>query len=353
KNLKGVYNLYEQNLVLFQPHSKQSDDDVIKIENIHSKELDEQIGEDTAETLRSELELVEGVYPEFSVTDYLNGEVSPVFYGSAVNNFGVKELLDCFIEIAPHPLPAKTESREVSPFEKELSGFVFKIHANLDPNHRNRIAFLKIVSGKFERNKSYKHVRLQKQLKISSPTAFMADKKNIIDEAFPGDIVGIPDSGNFKIGDALTSGEDLVFKGIPSFSPELFKYVENADPMKAKQLYKGLEQLTDEGVAQLFTMKSNGRKIIGTVGALQFDVIQHRLQHEYGAKCRYEPLNMYKACWITSENKEQLEEFKKRKHQYMAEDKQKRDVFLALSAFALQMAQQDYPEIEFHFKSDF
>ncbi len=223
----------------------------------------------------------------------------------------------------------------------------------MDPNHRNRIAFVKVCSGKFERNKAYRHVQLGKDLKFSSPTAFMADKKSIIDEAYPGDIIGIPDSGNFKISDSLSEGEKVVFKGIPSFSPELFRYIENDDPMKAKQLAKGIDQLMDEGVAQLFVNQFNNRKIIGTVGALQFEVIQYRLLHEYGAACRYEPISLYKACWIESDDPAELEEFKKRKVQYMAKDKHGRDVFLAESGYMLQMAQEAFEKIRFHFTSEF
>ncbi len=223
----------------------------------------------------------------------------------------------------------------------------------MDPNHRYCIAFVKICSGKFERNAPYKHIRLGKTLKFAAPTAFMAQKKNVVDEAYPGDIVGIPDTGNFKIGDTITSGENLHFKGLPSFSPEMFKYIENADPMKSKQLDKGVQQLMDEGVAQLFTNQFNGRRIIGTVGQLQFEVIQYRLEHEYGAQCRWEPISLYKACWIESDDAEALAAFKKRKFQFMATDKEGRDVFLADSNYVLQMAQSDFPKIRFHFSSEF
>ncbi len=351
-DFQGVYNLFEKNLYLFTP-SKQSLEEGISINDIHSTKVDEYIGQRAANKLREELELIEGVYPQFNVSTYLNAEVAPVFFGSALNNFGVRELLHCFLKIAPSPLPSKAESRMVYPEEEKFSGFVFKIHANMDPNHRNRIAFVKVCSGKFERNKNFRHVQLGKDLKFSSPTAFMADKKSIIDEAYPGDIVGIPDSGNFKIGDSLSEGEKLTFKGLPSFSPELFRYIENDDPMKSKQLAKGIDQLMDEGVAQLFVNQFNNRKIIGTVGALQFEVIQYRLLHEYSAACRYEPINLYKACWIRSDNPAELSDFKNRKNQYMAKDKYGRDVFLADSAYMLQLAQENFKNIEFHFTSEF
>ncbi len=349
---KGVYNMYEQKLNLFSGDDKQGIEDSIEFTDINSDELDKYIAPFT-DTFREDLDLVNGVYPELDRDEYLSGNLAPVFFGSALNNFGVKELLNCFLDVAPSPKPIATKGREVDPFEAKLTGFVFKIHANLDPNHRDRLAFVKICSGKFERNKAYKHTRLNKNLKFSSPTSFMAEKKSIIDVAYPGDIVGVHDTGNFKIGDTLTEGEDLQFKGLPSFSPELFQYVENGDPMKYKQLSKGLDQLMDEGVAQLFTNSFNGRKIIGTVGALQFDVIQFRLKHEYGASCRYEAIQLHKACWIQCDDKAILDDFKKRKHQNMATDKHGRDVFLADSSYTLQMAQDRFPKIKFHFKSEF
>ena len=349
---KGVYNIYEHGLDLFTP-SKQTISERIEIDNIDSPEIDKLVGERDAAKLREDIDLINGVYPEFSVDEYLQGKVAPVFFGSALNTFGVKELLDCFVKIAPSPKPVVAEEREVSPEEDSFSGFVFKIHANMDPNHRSCIAFVKICSGKFERNTGYRHVRSDKVMKFAAPTAFMAQKKSVVEEAYPGDIVGIPDTGNFKIGDTLTSGELLHFKGLPSFSPEMFKYIENADPMKSKQLEKGIKQLMDEGVAQLFTSTFNGRKIIGTVGQLQFEVIQYRLLHEYGAQCRWEPLSMYKACWIESDDAEALEAFKKRKHQFMALDKEGRDVFMADSNYVLQMARNDFPKIRFHFASEF
>ncbi len=348
---KGVYNLYRNSLDLFKP-SRQVVTESINLD-IESPELENHIGDNLSNTLREEIELVTEVYSEFDREEYLAGKLAPVFFGSALNNFGVKELLDCFVEIAPSPRKVQAEERVVDPYEPTFSGFVFKIHANMDPNHRSRIAFVKICSGQFERNVNYKHVRFNRMMKFSSPTAFMAQKKEILDEAFAGDIVGLPDTGNFKIGDTLTSGEDLHFKGLPSFSPEMFKYIENADPMKSKQLQKGIEQLMDEGVAQLFTNQFNGRKIIGTVGQLQFEVIEYRLLHEYGAQCRWEPIQLYKACWIESEDKEQLADFKKRKYQYMAHDKQGRDVFLAESNYILMMAQQDFKNIKFHFASEY
>lgn len=354
-DFKGIYNIWEKNINLFTGDSRKDIEDTIEISDLSSSDLNQLIGDKAAHKLREEVELVEGIYPEFNKEDYLNGKLQPVFFGSALNNFGVRELLDCFIEIAPQPRPKQSEERLVLPNEPKFTGFVFKIHANMDPNHRDRLAFIKIVSGKFERNTPYLHVRHNKKLKFSSPNAFFAEKKEIVDVSYPGDIVGLHDTGNFKIGDTLTEGEVLNYKGIPSFSPEHFRYINNADPMKAKQLFKGIDQLMDEGVAQLFTLDLNGRKVIGTVGALQYEVIQYRLEHEYGAKCSYEPLNVYKACWIEPDNpkSEEFKEFLRVKQKFMARDKHDQLVFLADSSFSLQMTQQKYPNIKFHFTSEY
>ena len=354
QRFKGVYNLYEKNLRLFLPHSKFSEgEEYVGIDDLSDPNLEKQIGEKPATELREEVNIIEEVYPGFEQEAYLNGKISPVFFGSAINNFGVKELLDCFVRIAPSPLPRETEERLVKPGEDQFSGFVFKIHANIDPKHRDRIAFLRICSGKFERNTNYLHIRQNRKMKFANPTSFMAERKEVIEEAYPGDIIGLYDSGNFKIGDTLTGGESLHFKGIPSFSPEQFRYVNNADPLKAKQLAKGLVQLMDEGVAQLFTKEQNGRKIIGTVGALQFEVIQYRLEHEYGAKCNYEPVNLHKACWVQCEDDVEYKAFLKRRARDIAVDKDGKVVFLAESAWALQMAQENFPKVEFYFTSEF
>lgn len=352
RSFRGVYNRYERDLSLFRAN-KQVVTERVKYDDLSDPKLVEELGADLAGKLQEELELVEGVYPEFDKASYLRGETAPVFFGSALNNFGIQELLDCFVRIAPCPQPIESVERIIEPSEEAFSGFVFKIHANMDPNHRSAIAFVKVCSGRFERNASYRHIRLDKTMRFSAPTAFMAQKKETVDEAFAGDIIGLPDTGNFKIGDTLTEGEQLHFRGLPSFSPELFKYIENEDPMKQKQLQKGIDQLMGEGVAQLFVNQFSGRKIIGTVGQLQFEVIEYRLLHEYGAKCRWEPISLYKACWIESDKPETLEHFKRRKQQYMARDIEGRDVFLADSNYVLMMARQDFPDIRFHFTSEF
>lgn len=284
----------------------------------------------------------------------MKGDLQPVFFGSALNNFGVRELLDAFIEIAPMPQPKESDKRIVEPEEEKFSGFVFKIHANMDPKHRDRLAFVKIVSGTFKRNENYLLVRENKKMKFASPNAFFADKKEIVDESFPGDIVGLHDTGNFRIGDTLTAGEVMSFRGIPSFSPEHFRFINNDDPLKAKQLAKGIDQLMDEGVAQLFTMEMNGRKIIGTVGALQYEVIQYRLEHEYGAKCSYEPINIHKACWVEADEKsDEFKEFARLRQRFLARDKYDQLVFLADSSFTITMNQEKFPNIKLHFISEF
>ncbi len=354
-DFQGIYNLWEKNINLFSGDSRKNIEETIAFDDVQNPELEKIIGQKPADKLREELELIDEVYPKFDRDWYLEGKLQPVFFGSALNNFGVRELLDCFIEIAPSPRPKDSETREVKPEETKMSGFVFKIHANMDPKHRDRLAFVKIVSGTFERNKPYLHVRQGKNLKFSSPNAFFAEKKEIVDISYPGDIVGLHDTGNFKIGDTLTEGEPISFKGIPSFSPEHFRYINNADPMKAKQLDKGIDQLMDEGVAQLFTLEMNNRKVIGTVGALQYEVIQYRLEHEYGAKCTYENFPVHKACWVKPDDpkNDEFKEFKRIKQKFLAHDKFGQLVFLADSDFTIQMTQSKYPSVKLYFTSEF
>lgn len=352
KDFKGVYNLHDKNIRLFAASTKADEENTISITDLNDSILDAKIGERDAATLREDVELIDGVYGELNADDYLNGEVAPVFFGSAVNNFGVKEMLETFIRIAPVPRDRETSVREVNVDEDKFSGFVFKIHANLDPKHRDRIAFLRVCSGKFERNKYFHHVRLGKDVRFSNPYSFMARSKDIIEDAYPGDVVGLFDTGNFKIGDTLTEGEDFYFTGIPSFSPEIFKELVNKDPMKTKQLEKGIRQLTDEGVAQMFTQFGGNKKIIGCVGELQFEVIQYRLLHEYGAACEFRTLPFYKACWLTSKDQKKLDEFLRFKQQNSAEDKDGHAVYLAQSEWFLNTEMQNNPDIEFHFTSE-
>lgn len=353
QNFKGVYNLYDKSLNLFSVNKTKIERDIVAIDDLDSPVLDRQVGERDANQLREDVELIEGVYDAFDRQAYLDADVAPVFFGSAVNNFGVQELLDTFCDIAPATLPRPTDVRIITPTDKKFSGFVFKIHANLDPKHRDRIAFLRVCSGIFERNKFYHHVRLDKDVRFSNPYNFMAQSKDVIDEAFPGDVVGLYDTGNFKIGDTLTEGEDFFFQGIPSFSPEIFKELINMDPLKSKQLEKGIQQLTDEGVAQLFLIQPGNRKVVGTVGDLQFEVIQYRLEHEYGAKCRFDSMPISKACWITSDNPVKLQEYIRLKGTQIGYDKDEHPVFLAESDWMLRMNIQNNPDIQFHQTSEF
>jgi peptide chain release factor 3 len=349
---KGVFLLHNQSLNLFEADKTKKAADYINIDDLDDERLDTIIGEADATQLREDVELINGVFEPFDNDLYAEGLLAPVFFGSALNNFGIQEMLDTFVEIAPSPRPRSTDVRDIEPLEPKMTGFIFKIHANLDPNHRDRIAFLRVCSGTFERNKFYIHSRLGKKMRFSNPYTFLADSKEVTQFAYPGDVVGLYDTGNFKIGDGLTEGEKLEFKGIPSFSPELFREVVNMDPMKSKQLEKGLNQLTDEGVAQLFTQQPGNRKIIGVVGELQFEVIQYRLEHEYNAKARFDAVNYHKACWMTGDEAK-IREFIKYKPQDVVLDKDENLVYLAQTAYLLQMAMRNNSGIEFHETSEF
>ncbi|MFH0992639.1 MAG: peptide chain release factor 3 [bacterium] len=350
---QGVYNLFEKQLELFSPNKTKISDDIISIDDLASPLLDEQVGADSAAKLREDVRMIEGVYEPFDVEHYRDAYLAPVFFGSAINNFGVKELLETFVAIAPSPQPRETSIRIVDPAEDRFSGFIFKIHANLDPNHRNRIAFCRVCSGRFERNKFYFHTRLEKELRFGAPTSFMANEKSVIEEAWPGDVVGLYDTGNFKIGDTLTEGEQYSYKGIPRFSPEIFRQLVNRNPFKSKQLEKGIRQLTDEGVAQLFLRQQGNVKIVGAVGEMQFEVIKFRLLHEYGAECDLEPLEIYKAFWFTSANNEQLQRFQSFKAHHIAYDKDELPVFLAEGTWSFNSAREMFPDIDFHLTSEF
>jgi peptide chain release factor 3 len=352
-DFKGVYNLYEKSLYLFNVNKTKVEKEVLAIDDLSSPTLDKQVGERDANQLREDAELIEGVYGDLNRQDYLEAKVAPVFFGSAVNNFGIRELLDTFTKIAPATGKRATDVRVIDPLENKFTGFIFKIHANLDPKHRDRIAFLRVCSGIFERNKFYHHVRLDKNLRFNNPYNFMGQGKDVVDEAFPGDVIGLYDTGNFKIGDTLSEGEDIFYQGMPSFSPEIFRELINLDPMKSKQLEKGIQQLTDEGVAQLFIQQPGSRKMVGTVGELQFDVIQYRLEHEYSAKCRFDAAPFTKACWITCDDKKKLAEYVRLKGMQIAIDKDGNHVFLAESDWILRMNIQNNPDIQFHFTSEF
>lgn len=350
---QGVYDLFDHDLRLFEAGKTKREAKAERIEDLSDPRLEQLLGEGPTAELRSEVELVNGVYDPLDLGAYRRGEVAPVFFGSAFNNFGVREVLDTFIRIAPPPGPRDTDQGAVKPEDPEFSGFVFKIHANLDPNHRDRVAFLRICSGEFKRNTFYHHVRLGKELRFSNPTAFLAAQKTLVDEAWPGDVIGLFDTGNFKIGDTLTGGSIFQFRGIPSFSPEMFRELVNLDPMRSKQLEKGIRQLTEEGVAQLFTQQPGNKKIVGCVGELQFDVIRYRLEHEYGASCSFQAIAAHKACWLTSDDPAALQSFIRMKTTQVVQDKDDNPVFMAPSAYMLQLEQRNNPEITFHFTNEF
>ena len=351
KTFKGVYNRYSNELVLYQPHASAKDAPTIVMRDVSDPQLITYIGADAADQLRADLDLL-AVYPAFDHAAYRDGTVTPVFFGSALNNFGVRELLHAFIDMAPEPCARQTSMGSLGPSHPAFTGFVFKIHANIDPKHRDRIAFLRVCSGQFERHKKYFHVRSQKSIRSVNPTAFMAQSKTVIDVAYPGDIIGLHDTGQLKIGDTITEGEAFHFLGIPAFSPELFKVVKNLDPMKAKQLKKGVQQLMEEGVAQLFHRYIDGQMIIGTVGALQFDVIQYRLEHEYQALCRFEPLSHTKATWITAEDDTVLDAFIRRRKNQVATDNNGRYVFLTDTPWSLEREIAEQTDIQFQFTAD-
>lgn len=347
-SFRGVYNIYENSFTHFSPNKQRIEDDVDVFNGIDDPELYERFGDDVL-SLKEDLELIHGAYDHFEVNDYLQGNTAPVFFGSALNNFGVKELLDTFIKIAPNPQARETTNGNVKPDNEEFSGFIFKIHANIDPKHRNRIAFLRVCSGKFERNKFYHHVRLKREIKFPNPASFMAQDKTTIDEAYPGDVIGLYDVGNFKIGDTLTEGSEFMYKGIPTFSPEKFKELQLADPFKSKQLDKGIRQLTDEGLAQVFIQNTGNRKVVGTVGDLQFDVLEYRLLNEYGAACRFRPLNYYKACWVIYEKPADINELQRLQSHNLFLDKHNNLVFMAESAYSLNTAKEKNPKAQFLF----
>lgn len=350
KDFKGVYDLVNKRLNLFKPHTKQ-DQNLVELTDLDDPKLLEVIDAGLAEKLKEDVALITEVYPAFDLELYRGGTITPIFFGSALNNFGVKEMLDCFIDIAPYPMARETQGGMVEPMDAKFSGLIFKIHANIDPKHRDRIAFLRICSGKFERNKWYNHVQGDKPFRSANPTAFMAQEKQVVDVAYPGDIIGLHDTGILKIGDSLTDGADYEFRGIPSFSPEIFKVVVNLDPLRYKQLKKGLVQLCEEGVAQVFTRHLDQKQIVGVVGNLQFDVIAYRLEHEYGAACRFDPLGFVKATWLGCDDAT-LHAFSQTRREQIAYDKDERPVFLTKTQWSLDREIQENPEIEFRFTSE-
>lgn len=353
RRFKGVYNLLEKRLLLFRAGEDRLPTDLVAVDDLEDKKLDALVGESEAARLREDVALLREVYPPFDVEEYLAGLATPVFFGSALNNFGVRELLDNLVSFAPAPRAKEAEEREVEPSEEKFTGFVFKIHANLNPHHRDRIAFLRICSGRFERNKMYRHVRSGKTFRSANPTAFMAQNREIIDEAWAGDIIGLHDTGTFAIGDTITEGESLNFVGIPSFAPQIFQIIRNADPLKEKQFHKGLNQLAEEGVIQIFSKLDNpNTRVLGVVGRLQLDVLQSRLVDEYGASCIYDPVDYTLCRWITSEAPKKLEDFIDEHHRKILVDVRGTRAVMADSEWSLNRMMQMNPDIRFHTTSD-
>ncbi len=351
KSFKGTYNLHRKELSLFTPGSSRVEKARI-ISDLDDPALREALGRQ-AEELREDLALLEGAANPFDMEHYLRANQTPVFFGSAINNFGVKELLDTFVEIAPSPLPRPATTRIVAPEENTFSGFVFKIQANMDPSHRDRLAFLRICSGKFERGMKMRHHRIGKDLTVANPVIFMAQERALAEEAWPGDIIGIHNHGTIKIGDTFTEKELLKFTGIPSFAPEHFRRVRLQSPLKVKQLQKGLLQLTEEGAVQLFRPLSRNDYILGAVGILQFDVTVARLKAEYGVEADYEPVEWTTARWVTCKDKKRLEEFERMHRNFLALDGEGNLAFLADGEWRLRHVSEKCPEIEFHKTSEF
>ncbi|MBN1627478.1 MAG: peptide chain release factor 3 [Deltaproteobacteria bacterium] len=346
KGFRGVYNLYMRELHLFTPGLDTRTREGISINDLSDVRLDQLLGS-SAKELRADVELLDGASNPFDIQHYLKGNQTPVFFGSAINNFGVKELLDAFVELAPPPLPRPAVTRTVSPHEDDFSGFVFKIQANMDPAHHDRIAFLRVCSGKFTRGMKVRHHRIGKEISISNATILMAQDRENVDEAYPGDIIGIHNHGTIKIGDTFTSKEPLKFVGIPNFAPEHFRRVMLKDPMKSKQLQKGLAQLAEEGATQVFRPMSNNDYILGAVGVLQFDVTAERLKHEYGVTTSYEPVQYVVARWVSCHDPKIMKEFVKNNSAYLANDADGNIAFLTSSYWRLENSMEEWPDIVF------
>lgn len=348
KRFKGVYDLENSELGIFTPGYTPRDDDSIRITDLSDPRLDELISDTQADQLREDVDLIQGASDPFDLDLFLNGTQTPVFFGSAINNFGVREMLDAFIKIAPRPGKRRALTRDVDPLESDFSGFTFKIQANMDPEHRDRIAFFRICSGKFSKGMKVRHHRLGKEIKLSNATIFMARERNNIEEAFPGDIIGIHNHGTIKIGDTFTAKEPLKFLGIPNFAPEHFRRVILKDPMKAKALNKGLTQLAEEGTIQVFRPLMGNMHVIGAVGLLQFEVTMARLAAEYKVKAGVETIDLSVARWVTCEDESLLKDFKRKNESSLAMDAEGWLTFLTTSEYQLGFAMEEWPAIEFH-----
>lgn len=343
KSFKGIYHLIEDSVHLFEPHAKEAGEVINGLDN---PRLDELFG-GLAEDLRVEIDLVRGASNEFDLDLFLAGELSPVFFGSAMNNFGITEMLDAFVEYAPAPQSRETKTRVVESSEEPFTGFVFKIQANMDPKHRDRIAFLRVCSGQYTKGMKLRHVRTGKDVVIANAVTFMAAEREQAEESWPGDILGLHNHGTIQIGDTFTQGEDIQFTGIPYFAPELFRRVRLKDPLKMKALMKGLQQLSEEGATQLFRPLENNDLILGAVGVLQFDVVVHRLKGEYNVDCSYEPVQVYTARWVHCDNVKKLEEFKKKAALNLALDGSGGLTYIAPTRVNLDLTMERWPDIEF------
>jgi peptide chain release factor 3 len=347
KRFKGVFHLINNSVHIYNPQHGGKIQQGEVIQGLDNPRLDEVLG-DMADELREEVELVQGASHSFDKDAYLKGELTPVFFGSAINNFGVRELLDMFVEHAPSPLPRETETRQVEPLEDKFSGFVFKIQANMDPQHRDRIAFMRVTSGHFTKGMKLFHVRLGREVQISSAITFLARDREHVDDAYAGDIIGLPNHGTIRIGDTFTQGEALKFTGIPNFAPEMFRRVVLKDPLRMKALQKGLDELSEEGATQVFRPLANNDLILGAVGVLQFDVVAHRLKHEYGVECSYDTVNVATARWVTCDNERKLDEFRKKNEQNLALDSGGSLTYIAPTMVNLNLAMERAPDIAFH-----
>ncbi len=346
KQFKGVYNLYTDTIHLYTQGKGHTIPEDRQILGLDSDEARQQLG-DYIDDLRDEVELVRGASHEFDLQEYLEGRLTPVYFGTALGNFGVREMLDGFVEYAPPPLPRATQEREVAANEEEFSGFIFKIQANMDPKHRDRIAFMRICSGKYSKGMKMRHTRTGKDVRISDAVTFLAGDREHVEEAWSGDILGLHNHGTIQIGDTFTGGEDLRFSGIPHFAPELFRRVRLRDPLKMKQLQKGLKQLSEEGSTQVFMPLRNNDIIVGAVGVLQFEVVAYRLKDEYKVECSYEPVDVYTARWVDSEDSKRLEEFQRKAHDNLALDGGDFLTYLAPTRANLSLSEERWPEVAF------
>jgi peptide chain release factor 3 len=352
RDFRGVYHRVTNQLLIFEKDSDRARPVALKGMSLDSPEVDAELGKEVADTLRGEIELLQGAGGEFSRQEYLDGKVAPLFFGSAVNNFGVQTLLQALIDVAPMPMAREGVQRQVEPTEPKFTAFIFKIQANMDPSHRDRVAFMRICSGKFERNMKAHHVRLGRDMRLGRPTQFMAQDRSLVDEAVAGDIVGIHDPGVFKIGDSLSEGETISFTGIPVFAPEHFCRVVLRDPLKSKQLAKGLDQLSEEGAVQVFRPKHSNDQYIGVVGPLQFEVVMYRILAEYGVTVKFEGLPYSVARWISSDKKDKFEEFVRTNAQAICYDQHDHPTILIDEPWRLRLVEERNPDIKFSSTSD-